>query len=50
MQVHVSKPELVQPVKGYAQTTVCIKMAEKIQVIEKRVKILKENLEETMSC
>ena len=51
MQVHVSKPELVQPVKGCAQTTVCIKMAEKIQVIEKkRVKILKENLEETMSC
>lgn len=36
MQVHVTKPELVQPVKGCAQTTVCIKMAEKI--IEKKSK------------
>ena len=38
MQIHVTKPELVQPVKGCAQTTVCIKMAEKIQVIEKKSK------------
>ena len=38
MQVHVTKPELVEPVKGCAQTTVCIKMAEKIQVIEKKSK------------
>ena len=38
MQVHVTKPELVQPVKGCAQTIVCIKMAEKIQVIEKKSK------------